>query len=173
MAFTIRGLLRGTIAQVFAFLGLFLGIWATSIVAHWIGEHWHNARPAVFFAIMHWLVAGLAGLAVASLFQWWGEQAGAATHKGPLGGLDRLVGGCIGFAFGLGLAAVLVVFAVQSPFTTFARPAARQSRYAGRLVGAGERLTARRAAWVPGGDWLHGQFASAARRIGHRGPLAG
>ena len=36
-AFVVRGLLRGTIAQVFAFFGVLLGVLAGSFVADWVG----------------------------------------------------------------------------------------------------------------------------------------
>jgi len=37
--FLIRGLLRGTLAQVFAFAGLVLGVLVGSAVADWVGSH--------------------------------------------------------------------------------------------------------------------------------------
>jgi uncharacterized membrane protein required for colicin V production len=165
LAFTIRGILRGTVAQVFAFMGLFFGIWATCVVAHWVGEHWHGARPAIVYATLQWLVAALAGLAVAGLFEWWGERAGEATHKGPFGWLDRLFGGILGLVLGLGVGAIIAVILLQAPFMRFARPAAGHSVFVRRVVVEGEHLTATQVTLIPGGRWLHGQFVSAAHRL--------
>jgi len=162
----IRGLLRGTIAQVFAFCGLLLGIWAAAWVSQWVGAHWHDARPALVYGALRLIVAALAGMAVASLFQWWGEHVAKATHEGPFGGIDRVVGGLVGGAFGLTLAALLVVAAMQSPLLHFARSVAVRSVTTRPLLRAGTRLTALPEVVFPGSRWLHGQFVSAEQRIG-------
>ena len=164
-SFTIRGILRGTVAQVFAFFGLLAGIWAGAQLSRWVGDHWHEARPAFMFALLRWVVAGLGGLAVATLFGWWGEVVAKAVHEGPLGGLDRTLGGALGLAFGAGLAAIVVLVMLGAPGFGFARAVAARSVSARPLVVAGARATAWRGVPVPGASWLHSQFASAAHRL--------
>jgi len=65
--FVVRGLLRGTIAQVFAFSGVLLGVLAGSNVADWVGGHWRGARPEFVFLFLRWVVACLVGFGVAAL----------------------------------------------------------------------------------------------------------
>lgn len=166
LAFVLRGFLRGTIAQVFALSGLLIGIWAASWVSQWVGAHWHDARPALLYGVLRWVVAVLAGMAVASLFQWWGEQVAKATHEGPFGWIDRVVGGLVGGVIGLTLIALLVLAAVQAPFLGSLRPVAAHSRTTMALLRGGTRLTALGDVVVPGSRWLHGQFAAAEKRIG-------
>src|SRR5262249_60457036 len=97
----VRGLLRGTVAQVFGFAGLVLGVIASSAVADWVGTHWRFARPEVVFTLLRWLVAGLCGLSVAAVLHWWGELLAKAAHGGPFGWLDRAMGALLGLATGL------------------------------------------------------------------------
>jgi uncharacterized membrane protein required for colicin V production len=163
--FTIRGILRGTVAQGFAFFGLIVGIWVGAGLSHWIALRWHDAQPAFVFTILRWVVAGLAGLAITTLFGWWGEMVGAAVHKGPLGWLDRLIGGAVGLAFGAALGAIVVLVALQAPGFGFARVPARQGITARPLVRAGVAVTGRRGVPVPGTAWLHAQFVSAERHF--------
>lgn len=162
---TIRGILRGTVAQVFAFFGLLFGIWAGAQLSHWVGDHWRDARPAFAFTVLRWVVAGLGGLAVATLFGWWGELVAKAVHEGPLGGLDRALGGAVGLAFGAGLSAILVLVVVMAPGFGFARADVARSVATRPLVVAGARATAWRGVPVPGASWLHTQFASAVHRL--------
>ena len=165
LVFVIRGLLRGTIAQVFALCGLLVGIWAASWISQWVGEHWHDARPALVYGALRWIVAVLGGMAVASLLQWWGEHVAKATHEGPFGWIDRVVGGLVGGAFGLTLIALLALAAVQAPVVSFARPVAARSRTVAPLLRGGVRLTALPEVVFPGSHWLHGQFVAADRRM--------
>lgn len=175
IAFSIRGVLRGTFAQVFAFLGIALGLIAAAWVSHWVGFHWNGARPMAFFIALRWVVATLAGFAVAALFQWWGELVSKAAHDGPFGWLDRLVGGVIGIALGLVFATFLVLAAVQSPWLRPARAAAVKGMASRPLLDAGVRLSRSGERMFPGGKWLHGQFVEAALRVGPargRGPAS-
>ena len=165
ISFTIRGILRGTVAQVFAFFGLLAGIWTGAQLSHWVGDHWREARPVAVFAVLRWVVAGLGGLAVTTLFASWGEVVAKAVHEGPLGWLDRTLGGVLGLAFGAGLAAILVLLALQAPGLGFARATAGRSVSTRPLVVAGARVTAWRGVPVPGASWLHGQFVSAQHRL--------
>ena len=92
MVFAIRGLIRGSVRQVFGLLGFAVGLWVAVQVSRWVGAQWLGARPAVVFWVLRWLVAALAGLVVASLFQWWGSLLGKAVQAGPAGWLDRVLG---------------------------------------------------------------------------------
>jgi uncharacterized membrane protein required for colicin V production len=165
VAFTIRGILRGTVAQVFAFFGLVLGVWTGAQLSHWIGDHWRDARPAFVFALLRWVVSGLGGLAVATLFGWWGELVAKAVHEGPLGWLDRTLGGFLGAATGAGVSAIVVLLAVQAPGLAFARRAAQHGVTSRPLVLIGATATAWRDVPVPGAAWLHGQFVQAEHRL--------
>jgi len=164
----VRGLLRGTIAQVFAFIGILLGVMAGSAVAGWVGAHWRDARPEIVFTALRWVVAALSGLGVAALLQWWGELLAKAAHDGPFGWLDRAVGGLVGFVIGSLVCMAIVVFLLQAPGLGFARLAASRGVTARPLLAAGDRVSewGRR---LPGGLWLHEQLRSASRRLAARG----
>ena len=118
------------------------------------------------FIALRWVVAALAGFAVAALFQWWGELVAKAAHDGPFGWLDRLMGGVIGIALGLCFAAFLVLAIVQSPWLRPARDGAVKGMASRPLLGAGVRLSRLGEPWFPGGAWLHGQFVEASHRVG-------
>jgi uncharacterized membrane protein required for colicin V production len=161
----IRGILRGTVAQGFAFFGLVAGIVVGAWVSHAVALHWRDARPVFVFAVLRWLVSGLSGLAVTTLFGWWGESLAKVVHEGPLGWLDRSIGGVVGFAFGAAVAAVLVLLALQAPGFGFARSSAAHGRLARPLVHVAAGVTAWHGVPVPGVGWLHGQFVSAERHF--------
>ncbi len=165
LSFTIRGILRGTVAQGFAFFGLIAGIVVGAAVSHAVGQHWRDARPAFVFTVLRWLVSGLGGLAVATLFGWWGEALAKAVHEGPFGWLDRSLGGVVGLAFGAALSAVLVLVALQAPGLGFARGSAVRGRSARPLVHVAAGVTAWHGVPVPGAGWLHGQFVTAERHF--------
>ena len=161
----IRGILRGTVAQVFAFFGLVAGIWVGAQLSHWIGDHWRDARPVLLFVLLRWIVAGLGGLAVASFLGWLGEITAKAVHDGPLGGLDRTLGGVLGLAFGAGVSAVVVLVLLLAPGFGFARAVTVRSVSTRPLVAIGAAATAWRGVPVPGAGWLHAQFAAAEHRL--------
>lgn len=163
---TVRGLLRGTIAQVFAFLGMGLGVWATVVAGAWIGQHWQGAKPVIVFLTVRWLIAVLLGLAVAAVFEWMGETAAKAAHDGPFGWLDRLVGGVLGVATGVVLAALVVLVMLQAPLLAVSGDVAVRSAYSRPLVASGLVASKALGPRVPGCAWLHRQFDSAARRLG-------
>jgi hypothetical protein len=165
LSFMIRGLLRGTVAQVFAFFGLLVGLWAGTFISQWVGEHWHDARPAFVFLLLRWIVAGLGGLAIASAIDWLGRHAGKAVKGGPLGWFDRLVGGAIGLGVGTVLSALVALAAVQAPGLGFARGVAVHGALARPLVVQGARATAWQFAALPGIGWLHAQFLKAEHRL--------
>lgn len=165
VALAVRGLLRGTIAQVFAFLGVVFGAWAVLLVGRWIGQHWHDARPVAVFFTLRWLVAVLAGLAVAAVFQWWGDLVAKAAHDGPFGWLDRLVGGAIGTALGLTLTALLALLMLQAPVLAVTGGVGARGLCPGPLVRGGQAVTQSIRGRVPWGAWLHQKFVSAGRRL--------
>ena len=167
VAFMVRGLLRGTIAQVFAFFGILLGVLAGSTVLDWVGAHWRTARPEWVFGLLRWTVAVLAGFGVAALIQWWGDLLAKAAHDGPFGWLDRAVGGLVGFVIGTLVSTAFVVLLLQAPGLEFARNAAAQGVTPAPLVAAADRVSE----WslgLPGGLWLHEQLRSASRRLAAR-----
>ena len=167
VTFVVRGLLRGTIAQVFAFFGVLLGVLAGSFVADWVGAHWRGARPEFAFTFLRWVVASLVGCGVAALLQWWGGLLAKAAHDGPFGWLDRVVGGLVGCVVGTLVCTAVIVFLLQAPGLEFARPIAARGVTSGPLLAAGDRA----ALWgmrFPGGIWLHEQLRSASRRLAAR-----
>src|SRR5258706_15304763 len=94
-SFAIRGLARGTLGQIFGLAGLIAGLWTASWVSQWVGAHWESARPAAVFWALRWLVAILAGLAAASLFEWLSHHVREAVDASPAKWLDR-PGGMLG-----------------------------------------------------------------------------
>ena len=168
VAFLVRGLLRGTIAQVFAFFGVVAGVFAGGAVADWIATHWQGARPTLVFGALRWLVAVLAGLGVAALLGWWGELLAKAAHAGPLGWLDRAVGAVVGLILGSIVCIAVLVFLLRAPGLGFARPLVARSATSTPLVDAGVRASE----WgrsLPGGLWLHEQLVRASQQLAVRG----
>lgn len=125
---------------------------------------------ALYF-VLRWLVAGLAGLAVAAVFQWWGDTIAKAAHEGPFGWLDRLSGGLIGAAMGVAIAAVVILLLLQPSLFAATAGVAGRAAYARPMVRAGLAVTSS-ASRLPGGAWLHGRFAAADGRLGGRRPPA-
>jgi len=99
--FSVHGLVRGTVAQVFSALGIFAGLWTGLWVSHWLDAAWRGSQPILVFLVLRWIVAGLAGLAFATLFQWCGDRLGRLVQSGPMAWLDRGGGFSIGALFGL------------------------------------------------------------------------
>lgn len=165
----IRGILRGTVAQVFAFSGVLLGVLAAAAVADAVGTHWRSARPELVFTSLRWLVASLTGLGVAALMGFWGGVLAKAVHDGPFGWLDRAVGGFIGLVIGTVTSTAIVVLLLLAPGLEFARPVVARGAIAPRLVDAG-RSASEWSKPFPGGLWLHEQLSSASRRLATRRP---
>ena len=159
--FAIRGFLRGLVAQVFVAIGVFGGVWAAARVYHWLGGHWGGAEPRVVFAVMRWLVTGLAGLAIASVFQWWGESLGKAVKSGPVGPVDRV----LGVGVGVGLGAVIVTLALLVALSAlwprdFRRSVAAAPTTRLCLIG-GETACRWAGDAFPGSRWLAERFREA------------
>jgi uncharacterized membrane protein required for colicin V production len=165
--FVIRGLARGTLSQVFAFIGIALGVLTASAVADVVGFHWSEAEPRIAFGALRWLVAALAGLGVAALLQWWGGLLAKAVHDGPFGWLDRTVGALVGLTIGTVVSTAFLVLLLQAPGLEFARTLVARGVTSAPLLAAGERASE----WgrsLPGGLWLHEQLRSASRRLAAR-----
>lgn len=166
LLFAVRGFLRGTVAQVFAVIGIVFGLWVAGLAYGWIGDHWRGARPALVFLAMRWLVAGLAGLAIAALMQWWGDRIGQAIREGPLGWLDRAGGLVIGGLVGAILSAFLMLAAltIERP----GRPGVEVARMQFVAVTMSTAATACAAGepWLPGTNWLKERFLAARQRAG-------
>lgn len=172
LGFALRGFFRGTVAQVFGFLGLVAGLWAAAWISHWVGQHWQGARPALVFLALRWLVAGLGGMAVASIFQWWGQHLGEAVKGGLVGWLDRTGGLAIGAALGAIVVAIVLLVALSLPLPKELEEAAARARVARPLMRGGARACAMTGDYFPGSAWLRGRFVAADRRAGRLGAVA-
>jgi uncharacterized membrane protein required for colicin V production len=164
VGFAVRGFLRGTVAQVFLVVGLLLGLGAAGWVSQWLAEHWQGARPFPLFLVMRWLVAGLAGMAVASLFQWWGERLGDVVRSSPVGWLDR-VGG---LAMGVIVSALVLAFVVMG-LLLLQHPrvlgdSVARTRLAAPLMHGAARACTYGDRYVPGSRWLRQRFMTAEQR---------
>ena len=165
----VRGLLRGTLAQVFGLSGIVLGVLAGSAVADFVGTHWRLARPELVFTLLCWLVAALCGLSVAAVMHWWGELLAKAAHGGPFGWLDRAMGALLGLATGLIFGVAVLVLLLQAPGLEFARPLAARGVTTAPLIAVGD-VASEWGKSLPGGLWLHEQLRSAARHLAARRP---
>lgn len=164
LAFAIGGFLRGTIAQVFSVLGLVVGLWAIRWVAGWLADHWLGAQPALLFMVLRWVVSALAGLAVLSLFQWWGDQLGRAVHSTPAAWVDRGGGLFIGLGIGLVTVAMTLMLALQLPRHQMVAEEAAHASAAVPLMSNGAEVCSLSSRFVPGGTWLEERFRKARRR---------
>ena len=167
LVLAIRGLVQGTIRQVFALLGVVLGFWSLCAVSQWVGSHWQGARPAAVFWALRWLVALMAGLAAASLFQWFGELLSGAVQKSLVGWLDRLGGFLVGAGIGACIAAVALVAMLAIPWPRYAAGWAAQARSTPKVLRGADWAVARIGPFVPGSDGLKGVLQNAERRLQH------
>jgi uncharacterized membrane protein required for colicin V production len=139
VVFVIRGLVRGSVRQVFGLLGFVGGLGLAVQVSRWVGAQWLGARPVVLYWVLKWLVAGLAGLAVAAIFRWWGGLLGKSVQAGPAGWLDRVFGLLLGALIGTMWAIALVTVASFAPPSIGARAAVARALTAHALVNTGAR----------------------------------
>lgn len=164
----IRGILRGFVAQVLAFLGLVAGLLVGTIVLKWVGQHWLDARPVILFVALRWIVALFSGLAVASLFDWLGEKLASGGGKEGPALWDRALGAVMGLALGA-IAGALVTLAVFSfSWLAPARAAAIEGRSAAPLLsGASWVLRQDAVQWGPVAGWRTAfERAARASRMG-------
>jgi uncharacterized membrane protein required for colicin V production len=164
LLFAIGGFVRGAVAQVFVVLGVLTGLWAAVFVSGWVGAHWHGARPAIVFLIMRWLVAALAGLAVASLLQWWGGLLGKAVRESPLAWLDQGGGFLVGAGVGavVGMLILLGALTVQRP--TEPAVAVAHARVGSPAMDVGAEVCSFGGSYLPGSGWLKQRFLAAKQR---------
>ncbi len=165
LVFAIRGAFRGSIRQVFGLCGVLVGLWVAGWMAQWVGAHWQHARPAVLFVVLKWLVAGLAGLAASSAFEWIGGALADSVKAGPFGWLDRLVGSVVGAALGAVVAAIVVLMMALAPWPRDLRTWTKASRGAPLLMHGGAIVSGWAGPVLPRGYWLRERFLEAARRI--------
>ena len=166
LLFSVRGLIRGLVAQAFAVVGVIAGLWMAGWTTQWVGGLWDAARPAVVFWILRWVVVALAGLTVATLFRWWGQPLGAAFRATPAGFLDRPAGFALGAGLGMVVASLLLLLLLLAPGPEALGQAASRARVARPLMSWGATACERMAPFFPGSDWLVGRFKAAARRVG-------
>jgi uncharacterized membrane protein required for colicin V production len=168
LVFAVRGFLRGAVAQVFVLAGWFLGFWAMLLVSQWVGAHWKGARPTAVFWVLRWIVSGLAGVAVLSLFAWWGAKLGEALRKGPFEGVDRLLGFAVGGGVGLVVVTLMLLAVLRLPDVLFvAHPVAR-ARLTPAVLAAADAGCRRAGPALPAGVWLRRQMSLASQRVQHQ-----
>ena len=168
LAIAIGGLFRGTIRQVFSLLGIIAGVIAVGWTSQWVGHHWLGARPAVLFLGLRWLVALLAGLAVASLFDWLGQRIAEMVAGTALGWLDRAGGFVLGAVLGTAWAAMVLIAVLVLAWPPQVTAAVRNSRLGDPLLRQAQHACALGERVLPGSAWLAQRIEAArhARRPG-------
>ncbi len=161
LAWAIRGFRSGTIPQLFSLAGLLVGLFVVLYVEQWVGAHWKGARPAVVFWALRWMIALLAGGAVAAWLQWWGESLGRSIREGPLGWLDGLGGALVGTTFGLLFSLTCIVVAMRLHAGREVTASVAHARSALPLVRVATRAVSAEQRWLPGHRWLRHQLEAA------------
>jgi uncharacterized membrane protein required for colicin V production len=165
LLFCLYGFLRGAVAQVIGLLGWIAGLWVSLWVAHGLSVYWHAADPALAYRVLRWIVAGLAGLAVVSLFQWLGETLGRMVRSGPAGWVDRGSGLAVGAVLGLITAALLVMATLLVPTPRGVSRSVAEARVTEPLMARASQACSLSAGWMPGATWLTHHFRKAHRRM--------
>jgi hypothetical protein len=168
--FAVRGLLRGTVGQFFSLFGLLVGVWGAGWVANWLAHRWQDARPVLVFGGLRWLVAVLAGLAIATLFQWWGDLLGKAVKASPAGFFDRLGGMVLGAGVGVMVASITMLGALLTTWPPAVGDTAARSRFSVPLMTAGAKVCGIDHRFFPGSGWLEQKFLAARRRAQTQSP---
>ena len=132
-------------------------------VSQWVGAHWQGARPAVVFGLLRWIVALLAGFAVAAIFELIGERAGEGVRKSPAGPLDRAFGIVMGVVLGAVFLVAVLVGMLLTPWPREAGRAAAEARVTPRLL-AGARNILIVDRYVPGLGGVRRALDEASRR---------
>ena len=163
--FALQGFVRGLVAQTLGALGLLLGILAAVLTSRWVGAHWSGAQPAVVFWVLRGLVALLAGLAVATLFNVVGARGSAALRKISMGWLDRSGGIAAGVLVGLSVGCLVLLGSLRGPIPDWiSRPAASARLTLPILKGGVAACTLGRN--LPGSEGLRRQLLEATHRVG-------
>lgn len=165
LIFAVRGLARGTLGQIFGLAGLIAGLWAASWVSQWVGLHWESARPAVVFWALRWLVAVLAGLAAATVFEWLSHHVREAVDASPAKWLDRLGGMLVGGVMGSFVAALVTVVVILSLWAPVPVEKAASGRLAAPALERAAQACALARGFFPGVDWLEQRIETAEHRI--------
>lgn len=168
--FAVRGLVRGTVGQFFSLIGLLAGLWGAGWVSTWLMHRWLDARPAFVFGVLRWVVAGFAGLAIATVFQWLGDLLGKAVKASPAGFFDRVGGMALGAGLGVLVASLTMLGALLTTWPTAIGDAAARSRFSVPLMTAGARVCGIEQRFFPGSDWLEEKFLAARRRAQSQSP---
>jgi uncharacterized membrane protein required for colicin V production len=162
--FAVHGFLRGSVAQVFVVLGLVVGLWAAFWVARWLEGHWRGAQPAWVYATLLWIVAAMAGMAAASLIQWWGERVGQAVRSSPVSWVDRAAGVGVGAAIGLLVAAFVLMTALLVPWPRTVAGQVARSRAVTPLMSEAAHACSVSSRFLPASGWLASRFRQAQDR---------
>lgn len=151
-------------AQVFSALAVFIGLWTGLWLSHWLDAFWRGSQPFLVFLVLRWIVAGLAGLAAATLVQWCGETLGRLVKSGPVAWLDR--GGGLGIGAFIGLVtismAMMVGLLVREPRVLSQSVAA--ARTAEPMMATAAEACSLSSRYLPGGRWWTEKFRKAHRR---------
>jgi membrane protein required for colicin V production len=166
LAFAIRGLSRGLIAQIFGFLGMVAGLWTAGLVSQWVGAQWLGAQPAVAFFVLRCLVTLTAALAAAAIFHWWGQLLHGAAKATAFLWLDRSGGLLMGGALGTVVVTFMLLGALLTPWPRALEKAAAASVAAHPAMTGGARVCSLASRYFPGSTWLRQQFLVAERRAG-------
>lgn len=164
----IRGAYTGAVRQCFGILGAVAGLWVALWIAEWVGRHWLDARPALIFGMLRWIVAALGGLAVATVFQFWGETLGDAVKKARLTVVDRAAGTVFGALIGGILVTLILMLALLTRWPHVVGDTAAEARLAAPLMATGARITSVEDSIFPGSAWLKQKFLDAGRRARNR-----
>jgi len=166
----IRGAFEGAVRQCFGILGAVAGLWIALWISQWVGRHWLDARPAVIFGMLRWIVAALGGLAVATVFQFWGDVLGEAVKKGGVSPLDRAVGLVFGALIGGVVITLIVLLALLTRWPSAVGTTAAEATLAVPLMSTGARVASAQESIFPGSTWLKSKFLDAERRARGRSP---
>ncbi|HTO90888.1 MAG TPA: CvpA family protein [Candidatus Sulfotelmatobacter sp.] len=164
LVFAIQGARQGTIRQVMTLAGVFGGFGSAWVVSQWVAAHWHGARPAAVFWVLRWVVAILAGCAVASLFTWLGGRLREGIKTTDLGWLDRLGGLVFGAGLGACLSCAALIGLLLTPWPRGMSEEVRKARVTAPLLSGAESLLDHGDRYIPGGSQLHHLLQSAERR---------
>ena len=154
LLFAVGGLFRGTVAQVFSLLGMVAGLWTVFPISRWLEDQWIGVQPAPIFFLLRWLVAVLAGLAVASLFSWIGDQLGRLVHKTPVAVVDRGGGLLVGVVAGLFTVSMALMVALLIPRPTQFAEVASHAHTTAPLMSGAAHACSLSSRVIPGSAWL-------------------